>query len=60
LIITISMCKSYILVGIKCMIDLLVTKVTKSIRLFNFKLMIISTTHRIMMLNYMIIGLWVH
>jgi len=36
------------LVGIKCMIDLLVTKVTKSIRLFNSKLMIISITHRIM------------
>ena len=32
------------LVGIKCMIDLLVTKVVKSIRLFNSKLMIISIT----------------
>jgi len=36
------------LIGIKCMMDLLVTKVTKSIRLFNFKLMITSITHRIM------------
>ena len=36
------------LVEIKCMIDLLVTKVAKSIRLFNSKLMIISITHKIM------------
>ena len=36
------------LVEIKYMIDLLVTKVVKSIRLFNSKLMIISITHRIM------------
>ena len=36
------------LVRINCMIDLLVTKVAKSIRLFNSKLMIISITHRIM------------
>jgi len=36
------------LVEIKCMIDLLVTKVAKSIRLFNSKLMIISITYRIM------------
>jgi len=35
-------------VGIKCMMDLLITKVTKSIRLFNSKLIIISITHRIM------------
>jgi len=36
------------MIGIKCMIDLLVTKVTKSIRLFNSKLIIISITHKIM------------
>jgi len=36
------------LVGIKCIMDLLVTKVVKSIRLLNSKLMVISITHRIM------------
>ena len=36
------------LVGIKCMTNLLVTKVVKSIRLFNSKLIIISITHKIM------------
>jgi len=36
------------LIGIKCMMNLLVTKVTKFIRLFNFKLIIISITHKIM------------
>jgi len=36
------------LVVIKCMMNLLVTEVVKSIRLFNFKLMIISITHIIM------------
>jgi len=36
------------LVEIKCMMNLLVTKVVISIRLFNSKLMIISITHRIM------------
>ena len=49
------------LVGIKCMIDLLVTKVAKSIRLFNSKLMIISITHRIMdvkLYDYWFIGNW--
>ena len=35
------------LVGIKCVMDLLVTKVVKSIKLFIFKLMIIYITHRI-------------
>jgi len=34
------------LFGIKCMMNLLVIKVTKFIRLFNSKLMIISITHR--------------
>ena len=36
------------LIRIKCMIDLFVTKVFKSISLFNSKLMITSITHRIM------------
>ena len=36
------------LVEIKCMMNLLVTKVAKFIRLFNSKLMIISITHKIM------------
>ena len=36
------------LIEIKCMMNLLVTRVVKFIRLFNSKLMIISITHRIM------------
>jgi len=36
------------LIGIKCMMNLLVTKVIKFIRLFNSKFMIISITHKIM------------
>ena len=36
------------LIGIKCMMNFLVTKLDKFIRLFNFKLMIISITHKIM------------
>ena len=36
------------LIEIKCMLNLLVTKVTKFIMLFNSKLIIISITHIIM------------
>jgi len=34
------------LIGIKCMMDLLVTKVAKSTGLFNSKLMITSISHK--------------
>jgi len=49
------------LVGIKCKMNLLVTKVTKFIRLFNFKLMIISITHKIIdakLYDYWFMGNW--
>jgi len=49
------------LVGIKYMIDLLITKVAKSIRLFNSKLIIISITHKIMdakLYDYWFMGNW--
>ena len=49
------------LIRIKCMMDLLVTKVAKSIRLFNSKLMITSITYRIMdakLYDYWFVGNW--